>query len=491
MITYMDWAEAGGISNSGFILKCITEYKNSPMYKNAAEAQLYYMRENPAIMNRLTYLQKHGIRQSKVKFHKICSGFFPKFVKQLSQYLLGNGVTIDDAVKEKLGVKFDNALQKAGMQCLVDGVNWGYWRAGETTTNNALGQTRGKPGELIVFRATEFVPILDEINGDLRVGIRFTQIAPDKPMRIEVFEEDGITVFATIKDTSGLMLIKDKTPYVLKIKVDATGETVVDPENDPMIPVYPLYANELKHSEFTPGIKSMIDAYDFINSDLADTITQVEGLYWTIKNYGGDDAAQLLTELQELKSTYTDGENSGVESHVIEVPYQAKQTALNILQKQLYADFMALNLEEIRGGSLTNVAINVATTDFSLKADIFEWQVVDFVQNILSLIGINDVEPKFKRRTVSNDSETVENISTMLSDGYIDTEWAVINNPLIADDEQEELLERLEIAAQEEAEEEFPMEEESLISDEDMNFDEGDSEIEALLKEIEELGADL
>lgn len=86
-----------------------------------------------------------------------------------------------------------------------------------------------------------------------------------------------------------------------------------------------------------------------------------------------------------------------------------------------------------------------------------EWGVSDFIINILELIGIYNVEPQFKRRGITNDSETVTNISTMLTDGYVDTEWAVKNCPLIKDIDQDELLLRLDIDAQETSDMEFPI----------------------------------
>lgn len=446
IFTAQDFYEAENKESA--IITAINDYKSSDMYKNAIEGQKYYSGRNTAIMDRLTYLQKHGLMDSKVKFHKICSGFFPKLIKQLSQYLLGNGVTLDEDVKNKLGLGFDKTLQKAGIQALIDAVNWGFWNV----------------DKLIIFRATEFVPLFDEQTGDLRVGIRFWQIHEDKPLYVELFEEDGITKFSE-EDGGSITLTQEKTAYIQKIRKDALGEEITDTENYPQIPIFALYANELRHSELTPGIKSMIDAYDFINSDLADGITQIEGLYWTIKNFGGDDAAQLLNELQQLKATATDGVESGVDSHVIEIPYQAKQTALELLRKQIYSDFMGMDMDSITGNSLTNVAINVAKTDLDLKADLFEWGCADFVHNILYLLGINNVEAQFKRRSISNDTETVGNLSTMLSDGYIDIQMAVELCPLIPDIQQKDLLDRLDIANQEDANDTFPIENKDMASE--------------------------
>jgi hypothetical protein len=224
------------------------------------------------------------------------------------------------------------------------------------------------------------------------------------------------------------------------------------------IPVFPLYANELHASEFSDGLKEDIDAYDYISSDLSDGITQIDGVYWAVKNYGGDNAEQLLQELQALKIAMTDtGADSSADAKVIEVPYQAKKAALDMLEKRMYSEYMALDIRALTGGSITNVAINVAKTDFDLKLDLFEYQVLDFMQSILALIGEPDAQPKFKRRSITNDTETVGNISTMLADGYADEEWAVKNNPLIADEEQDALLDRLGIARQIKAEADFPL----------------------------------
>lgn len=424
-------------------MKAINDYKSSPAYREAFEAQRYYEGHNTAISQRLTYLQRHGLTDSKVKFHKICSGFFPKLVKQLSQYLLGNGVTLDDKVKNKLGLGFDRKLQQIGIQSIVDGVNWGFWNI----------------DKLIIFRATEFVPLFDEQTGDLMAGIRFYQIHPDKPMYVELFEIDGITKFVG-NDEGGIQLLEDKKPYITKMRVDALGEEITDTDNYPMIPIFSFKANELGRSELTPGIKSMIDAYDFINSDLADGITQIEGLYKTIKNFGGDDAAQLINELQQLKATATDGQDSGVDFEVVEIPYQAKQTALELLRKQIYSDFQGLDMNTISGSSLTNTAIRAAMSDLDLKADVLEWGMADGIINVLKLLSIDNEEPQFKRAVLVNATETVANISTMMSDGYVTEAWAVKNNPLIKDIDQDDLIEELALNKQIEANNTFSIIEE-------------------------------
>lgn len=174
---------------------------------------------------------------------------------------------------------------------------------------------------------------------------------------------------------------------------------------------------------------------------------------------------------------------------MLETPYKAKETALSILERRMYKETMTLNTEELTGGNLTNVAIKVAMTDFDLKVDQFEFQCVDFVQNILSLLGC-DEEPKFKRRTLINDTEMLQNIYIMRQD--IDQETALRLNPMIQDDEIEEILEAFaeeQLGANDEFESEEFEEDESFEDIEEVNENEEEEE-EPNKKELDELFAE-
>ena len=63
---------------------------------------------------------------------------------------------------------------------------------------------------------------------------------------------------------------------------------------------------------------------------------------------------------------------------------------------------------------------------------------------------------------ISTDPESgtqkVKNISTMLTDGYIDEPWAIANNPLIAEADKKALLSRVELAEQQRADVLIPLE---------------------------------
>ena len=61
---------------------------------------------------------------------------------------------------------------------------------------------------------------------------------------------------------------------------------------------------------------------------------------------------------------------------------------------------MALNMDEISGGSLTNVAISTATANLNMKVNRYEWQVYQFVQSVLMLSGVETQDIKFRRQSM-------------------------------------------------------------------------------------------
>ena len=192
-------------------------------------------------------------------------------------------------------------------------------------------------------------------------------------------------------------------------------------------------------SELTPAIQAKIDAYDNILSDFADNLARANDVYWVLNNFSGttEDIAEMLEEISRIKAVanLSDGSGSGAtaEPHTIEVPYAARQAALNLLERALYNDYMALDMASLTGGSLTNVAIRAAMANLNLKADRYEWQVRHFMQELLTLLRLGTEEIHFKRQAIANESELVADIQNMRQD--IDQRTALRLNPYIADEE--------------------------------------------------------
>ena len=449
--TYQDWEKTD--NKLSFIPIVIQRYKDLDDFRIGLEANAYFNGNNTEIMNKVMIKpevvrtqteegEKKSLTSAQVVGNRLSNDFFFRFVVQQNQYLLGNGVTLKNAeTKKKLGRSFDTRLQEIGENALLHGVSWGYWNYDHLESISAVKDAY-----------SGFVALCDEMTSEPKVGIQFWQIGRDKPMGVRLFETDGVTVYrypsnGTIDNDTKVEIIEKKRAYKIKTIKDGSGVSVLSEENYRALPVVPLFANKEKRSELTHNIKSKIDAFDRIQSDLGDNLDRANDVYWVLNNFGGttEDVVNMIEMINKVKAVLNQsnavGGGATAEPRTIEVPYMARATALDILRKSLYQDFMALDMDEIRGGSLTNVAIKTAMANLNLKADRYEWQCFSFVQNVLAFVGVEGEDAeiiRFNRRGIVNESETISNIYMMRND--VSRQWALEVNPIVNSDEIPSIL---------------------------------------------------
>ena len=396
-----------------FVLSAIRGHKASKDYAIAADAELYYKHQNPTIMR----YQKFVYNQFGQKVpdvwspnNKIASNWYNYFTTQAVSYLLGNGVTFkSEANKKKLGNDFDKRVQDCATAAKNGGIGFGFWNY----------------DHLEVFKLTEFAPLYDEDDGGLKAGIRFWQIDDQKPLRATLYELDGYTDYIKRKDED-VAILHDKRAYkqiVSKSEVD--GETILNGENYPGFPIVPLW-NVNRQSDLV-GNQGTIDAYDLMVSGLINNVSDGEFIYWILKNCGGMDSVDDAKFIEQLKLTrvaHADGDDgASVEAHNVSVEFEATAEALDRLTEQLYADFMALKVQDLSAGNKTATEITAAYESINQKTDQFEYCVTEFINGILELAGIED-EPTYTRSQMSNQSELLEMVlqcAEYLDDEYVTT----------------------------------------------------------------------
>lgn len=413
--------------------------------------------------------------------YKFCNAFFQIFIMQENSYLLGNGITFnEDSTKDRLGGdRFDNVMMELGEFALWGAVAYGFYNLDHIDT----------------FKATEFVPLIGEEDGALHAGIRFWQIDSGKPLRATLYEEDGYTDYIwrinnRNNETEEGQVLHPKRPYKQIVSSSpADGDEILDGENYPGFPIVPLYGNLAHQSEFT-GLREKIDGYDLIQSGFANDLDDASQIYWTIQNAGGMDdvdLAKFIERMKTVKAAVVDDDGARAEAHTMDVPYQARMTALADLRDSLYRDAMALDTDKISAGSVTATAIQAAYENLDLKCDRFEMCVSDFIDNILKLIGIED-SPTFKRTKVVNMGEETQMILSAAQ--FLDSETILKHLPFLSPDEIEEVLERKTEEEAERFEQAMAMQgmgEMPVTEDED----EDDADIEGILSELQGLLDDL
>lgn len=397
-----------------FVMKCINEYKTSEMYKTAVVADQYFKKRNTTIVNYeklITTITGEKIPDKWSANHKVVSGFFKRFVTQQVQFLLGNGVGWDKG-DDYFGKKFDNRLQKLAKEALIGGIAYGFWNL----------------DKLQVFSAREFLPLWDEETSALRAGIRWWQIAPDKPLRATLYEEDGYTEFEWKKRESAEktiaegQIISPKRGYIINLRTsEVDGTEIVDFSNYDGFPVIPLWGNPEHQSELV-GIRDGIDEYDIIKNGYGNDLDNAQ-LYWIIKGAGGMDDTDLVRFLERLKMTNAAAPADGqeVEAKTIEIPYEAREKLLDRIERDLYRDYMALNTEDLSSRNATATEIKAAYEPMNGKADDFEYQILEFLEPLMNIAGVDDT-PTFTRSYIVNTQEEVQTVvsaASYLSEDYV------------------------------------------------------------------------
>ena len=269
-----------------------------------------------------------------------------------------------------------------------------------------------------MFSAREFLPLWDEETSALRAGIRWWQIAPDKPLRATLYEEDGYTEFEWKKRESAEktitegQIIRPKRAYIINLKTsEVDGTEIVDFYNYVGFPIIPLWGNPEHQSELV-GIRDGIDEYDIIKNGYGNDLDNAQ-LFWIIKGAGGMDDTDLVRFLERVNMTHAAAPADGqeVDAKTIEIPYEAREKLLDRIERDLYRDYMALNTEDLSSRSATATEIKAAYEPMNAKADDFEYQILDFLDGLMEIAGVEDTAT-FTRSYIVN---TQEEVTTVIS----------------------------------------------------------------------------
>ena len=441
MLTFQDLDRSS--DRPAFVLDAIRRHVTSRAYRTARDADEYDRQRNVTVRS---YVQTiFDLTGSKlVDFTasnaRICSNFFHRLNTQRVMYSLGQGVSFigpdeggEDATKALLGPHFDRDLANLAYMALIHGVSFGFWNL----------------DRLYVFPLTEFCPFWDEREGTLRAGARFWRLTPDDPMQVVLYEEDGYTRFETRQDGPGersehLVGAEAKRPYVERVQVvpaDGT-EQVVAGENYSALPVVPMWGSKL-HQSTLVGMRGAIDSYDLIRSGFANDLQDCAQIYWTISNAGGMTDADLNRFMDRLRLMHVAvvdaDEGQTATPSVQEPPYAARKQYLDDIRSQIYEDFGALDVHTVAAGA-TNDHVDAAYQPMDEEAADFEYQVSEFVQQVLSLMGVDD-QPVFHRTRISNQAEQVGMVVQEAQ--WLDQETILRKLPNVRPDEVPAILDRL------------------------------------------------
>lgn len=436
MKTYEELLEVGEVEKdrAEFCLQAVKQFESTQEYEDAYAGYSYYNKRNLTIEQYEKWLYTVTGRRIKDEWspnHRIKTHHFRRYVTQIANYLAGKGVQLNDtANKEKLGKDFDSQLIKAIKMALSEGRSFGYWNYDHI--------------EVFGFCCTDkhagFCPLYSEDSGELMAGIRFSYrtIGKKTIMRMSLFEPDGITEYIK-RGSDEVELDEERKPYkTTMISNRAEGIISVNGENYGRLPVIPLYASDTFESELN-GNREAIDCYDLVKSGFANNIDVASEIFWLVKNAGGmedSDLAKFLWRIHNLNAAAVNSEDgSTVEPHTVSVPTEARAKFLEILRTDLYDDLMLLDRRSMSAAQKTNQELQMAYQPQDDRVNDLEFFVLDFMDNILELAGI-DSEVTFSRNKIVNEVEQVNMI--LSASNYLSGECIIRHLPFLTPEEAEE-----------------------------------------------------
>lgn len=448
MLTYQDFEKAA--DKVAFIEKAIAEHRQSAEYLQAVNAELYDQQKNVTINSVVrTIYTAAGIplNDPTSSNNKIASNYFHRLNNQRVSYLLGNGVSFTKHVKtvevEGKPIKVDETKDVLGPDFDTQIFNTVY--SGETCGQSFMyieyDSARGYNYHL--FPLTEFVPLLDETDGRLRVGIRFWSLDwENKPVTAVLYESDGVTRYRTKNGSKGLNLeeVEPKHGYnKVVVRTRATGPEDIGYENlFSDIPIVPYYGRN-KTSTLV-GMQAAIDSYDLIQSGFANDLQDCAQIYWLVGGSLGMDDTALKKFRERLIFQHigvADLDNSTVTPYTNEIPHEARVSYLNHIRNSIYEGFGALDVTAINSGNRTATEIQAAYEALEQEADALESRVTPLIRQALRVIRIDDI-PTYKRNKISNQLEQTQMI--VMAAEYL-SERAILDKlPWVTVDEIETIL---------------------------------------------------
>lgn len=407
------------------ISKKINDFINSKEYKKMIDGFNYYCTKNQIEKRQFKYWdsvnekKNDDYRSNK----KISNNFLSTLIDQKVSYCLSKDVIVDNF---DLSIDINEEIDNVAEEASIKSIGWNFFYPDQ----NGNLKNKTIPSECII-------PIYDNTIEKNLINI------------IRLYE-DSQDQFAELWTT------EDKTTYIKTQEgyVETSKSSHFDNnESWGILPFAPMYNNRYKLTDLD-YVKSLIDVYDLTLSDFANNFIDFQELILFIKNYSENvSTQQAVVELKEwlkkhkMISVRQDG---SIDILSREVPYLARSEFLTILKKLIYTFGKGVDIDDLKGTSLTNVVIKAHFALLDMKANKFIKEIKKYVKEVLkinnkwheinkkSTYDITNVDITINKTILINELENAEIILKL--DGIV-SRRTLLKNCFLVDDVESELKE--------------------------------------------------
>lgn len=380
------------------IKKFIDEDSRSTKKSFARTGLRYYEADHDIRKYRLFYIDGNGqIKEDKTRSNiKIPHPFFTELVDQCVQYMLsgkdGFVKSDDPALQQKLDEYFNDnedftsELYEVITGCQAKGFEYMY------AFKNADGLTSFQCADSMGVVECEGKYTSD--GKDYIIYWYIDRIDKDNKRikRIQVWDESQAFYFTQIDEgaiTPDESVNPNPRPHTIwkKENDDATYY-----DNFGFIPFFRLDNCKKQFSALKP-IKELIDDYDLMSCGLSNNLQDTAEALYVVKGFQGDNLDELITNIKTKKHIGV-AEDGDVEVRTVDVPYQARQTKLDLDEKNIYRFGMGFNSAQLGDGNITNIVIKSRYALLDLKCNKLEIRLKQFMRKLLKVVlkEINDAE---------------------------------------------------------------------------------------------------
>ncbi|XVM06770.1 phage portal protein [Bacillus subtilis] len=411
------------------------EYERDKMLEGVA----YYMNQAD-IKKKLRYYYEGGIRKvdTDKPNNRISHNWHKLLVQQKTQYLVGKPITFNaedenflKLVNDFVNEEFDDVLNQLLKNASNKGREWLHPFVDE----------EGK-FDFIRIPAEEVCPVYDTTKKrNLLYAIRYYDIKTidDKFIRkVELYTDQQIFYYV-MHDGELVLDFEYKRNPESHFYLGETGY------GWGRVPLIEFKNNDEGVSDLV-FYKDLIDQYNNTISNNANTFDEMQDVIYELKNFGGQDLGEFMTNLKHYKAVEV-GEDGGLELKTVDVPIDSANTHLDRLEENIYRFGQGVNNNPDKvGNSPTNVAIKNLYSLLDLKANeaerkfrpalhAFFW----FFTEYLKMTGQGEYDPTllqmtFNRSRMTNELEEAQ-MGSQSTD--ISKETRLAHHPWVDDVEAE------------------------------------------------------
>ena len=403
------------------ILTLINEDKTSEKKLFARTGLKYYEGEHDILNYKIYYYDGDGnIQEDKFKSNiRISHPFFTELVDQQVQYMLSgenNPIRSDlPELQTELDGYFDDDFYSELYELLIGTISKGF------EYMYAVSDTQGKTR----FECADSMGVVEVRAKDTDDGCEYfifwyidrIDKGKKKITRVQVWVKENVYFYVSVRDDE---LLKDDT-----VEINPRPHTIFTDEKCRQygkgfgfIPFFRLDNGRKQFSGLKP-IKALIDDYDLMACSLSNNLQDFTDALYVVSGFQGDNLDEMIQNLKSKKAIGVD-DDGGVEIRTVDIPYQARQTKLDLDEKNIYRFGMGFNSAQIGDGNITNVVIKSRYALLDLKCNKLEIRLKQFLRKLIQIVldEINknnetdyqqkDVYFNFEREVMTNASDNAQ-----------------------------------------------------------------------------------